>query len=144
MVHCKQHSSKNAKQLKDNKLKVTMSRLSLLDVLEHAQKPLSVKEIREELVDTKIDKVTVYRSVETLKKLGLIKQIQLKERQAYFEISSGKHHHHLICKECGTISDIQGCKLTTSNQTLMATTGFAKILDHSLEFFGICNGCFNK
>ena len=143
MPHCEQHSSKITKQLKENKLKVTSIRLSLLDVFEHAKKPLSVKELREELSDQQTDKVTLYRNIETLEKLGLIKQIQLKGRQAYFEINSTKHHHHLICKVCGKIVDIPGCKITTSDQNLMETTGFAKIIDHSLEFFGICNSCFS-
>jgi len=143
-MFCKQHSAKIIKKLHGNKLKVTDARLILLDIFEHANKPLSVKDISIEFGKMRVDKVTLYRIIKILKNLGLIKQIQLKDRRIYYEINSNQHHHHLVCDQCGTISDIKRCEIIKYDCDYLKTTGFARIFDHSLEFFGICNKCFNK
>lgn len=75
---------------------------------------------------------------------GLIKQIRLKARRIYYEINSDGHHHRLICDRCRKISDIKKCEIAEYDYNCLKTTGFARIFGHSLEFFGICNKCFNK
>lgn len=141
MIYCQQHSSKITRQLKDNKLKVTATRLSLLDVFEHAKKPLSVKELREELSDKQTDKVTLYRTIETLKKLGLIKQIYLKDRRAYFEVNSDQHHHHLVCTDCHSIKDIAMDDHFEALERKILEKEQFKVLSHVLEFYGLCSKC---
>lgn len=131
-------------KLKIHKLKSTSARLALLDIFEHNKKPLSVKELAEKLGSTGVDTVTVYRNVESLEKAGLLKKIFIDNKQSYYELASQNHHHHLICKVCGKISDITGCSVTVSGKNLLKTHGFAKITGHSLEFFGICGKCFKK
>jgi Fe2+ or Zn2+ uptake regulation protein len=138
---CKQHVQESTEQLKKNGLKITTARLGLLDILKHAKKPLSIKEITQQLDDESVDPVTLYRNVESLEKLGLLKKIRLNDRQAYYELTAIKHHHHLICKQCGKIADITDCKVTIANKDLLKKTKFTKITDHSLEFFGICKNC---
>lgn len=135
---CKEHGVLLRKTLKENKLKVTPGRLELLDVFEHAKKPLSVKDVSEKL--PKADKVTLYRNVESLENLGLLKQVRFSDTESLYELTSLGHHHHLVCKNCGKVSDVEGCKVSI-NAALLHGTGFSKITEHSLEFFGICNSC---
>jgi Fur family transcriptional regulator, ferric uptake regulator len=138
MKPCPQHSSESKQQLKNGRLKITSARLSLLDIFKHGKKPISIKKIAQSMGD--VDLVTLYRNIESLKNLGVVKQINLKDRQAYYELAGGTHHHHLICTNCGKLADV---KLPEKNlsKTFLKNHGFAKITDHSLEFFGLCSSC---
>jgi len=137
---CEKHLYESKAELKAAGLKITSTRLGLLDVLKHAKKPLSIKEIARGLGKQGADLVTLYRNVESLENLGAVKQINLKGRQSYFELSRGQHHHHLICMRCGKIEDIQ-IKEINLNGAFLKKHGFAKITDHSMEFFGLCANC---
>lgn len=129
--------------LKDRKLKTTSARLALLDMFERSKKPLSVKDLAERLDNTGIDTVTLYRNVDSLESIGLLKKIFIDNKQSYYELSSEKHHHHLVCKKCGKIEDIEDCKVAISNDAIRRS-GFDNISHHSLEFFGICKKCAGK
>jgi ABC-2 type transport system ATP-binding protein len=50
------------------------------------------------------------------------------------------HHHHIICNNCNKLVDVK-IKEVTLNKKLLHKLGFAKVTDHSLEFFGICRSC---
>jgi len=130
--------------LRQNKLKVTPARLAILDIFERNRHPLSVKDLAKKLSSTGIDTVTLYRNVESLQNLGLLKKILIDDKQTHYELSSQDHHHHIICKVCGKISDVSTCDVIVTGKDLLKTTGFAKVTEHSLEFFGICEGCFKR
>jgi Fur family ferric uptake transcriptional regulator len=137
---CPQHSIESMRQLKIGGLKITPARLLLLDILKHAKKPLSIKEIAKTLGKGGADLVTLYRNIESLKNLRLVRQINLKDRQAYFELATGKHHHHIICTNCGKLSDIEMPEIKLS-KLFLKKRGFAEISDHSMEYFGLCAKC---
>lgn len=143
-MKCVEHSTQSAALLKTSRLKSTGARLTLLDMFKHAKKPLSVSEIFAALKNSKTDKVTLYRNVEALADLGILKQIRLKDRQAYYELVEKNHHHHLICQECGKIKDISNCRLTTIHTRALKNLGFSQINEHSLEFFGVCAACAKR
>ena len=138
---CPQHTTESKQQLKTGGLKITAARLDLLDSLKHAKKPLSVKEIARDLGGS--DLVTLYRNIESLENLGVIKQINLKDRQSYYELAGGRHHHHLVCTSCGKLADVEITELDLK-PNFLKNHGFAKVTDHSLEFFGLCNSCNKK
>lgn len=137
-MKCQKHEKESSEQLKSRGLKITVGRLGLLDIFKHNKKPLAVKEIAKNLKGQ--DLVTLYRNIESLQKLGMIKQIKLKDRQAYYELFSSDHHHHIICNNCNKLVDVK-IKEVTLNKKLLHKLGFAKVTDHSLEFFGICRSC---
>lgn len=127
--------------LKENGLKITPARLFILGILLHSKKPLSIIDIAKKLNTKSVDTATLYRNAEALESLGLLKKILIDNKRAYYELNSPDHHHHLICKNCGKIRDVKNCNLTISEKELLNATGFSKITDHSLEFFGVCNQC---
>lgn len=137
-MNCKEHTPTITSTLRGNKMKATQSRIQLLDVFEHAKKPLSVAELVAKIPSS--DRATLYRNVESLEQSGILKQVRFKDRQAYYEIESS-HHHHIICTNCGRISDITHCKISISGKNLLKDTGFAEVKDHSLEFYGLCDKC---
>lgn len=137
---CPQHTAESKQQLKTGRLKITSARLALLDILKHTKKPLSIKEIAKKIGQKNADLVTLYRNMESLEKLGMVKEINLNKGQAYYELLEGTHHHHLICTNCGKLADIK-IKEISLNKTFLKKHGFAKITDHSMEFFGLCEKC---
>ncbi len=143
-MKCEQHNQQSSAILKQSKLKSTGARLKLLDIFKHAKKPLSVNDIFSLLRDEKADKVTLYRNVESLAKIGVLEQIRLKDRQAYYELIEKEHHHHIICSHCGKIKDISKCAVSIINKNFIRSVGFSKLTEHSLEFFGVCSACAKK
>jgi Fur family ferric uptake transcriptional regulator len=140
-INCQKHLGESKDQLKSGGLKITSARLVLLDIFKHAKKPLSVKDLLKSFGGVDVDTVTLYRNVESLENLGLLKKIFINNKESFFELTSAEHHHHLICKICGRIEDIAGCKIQIKEKDLLKSSSFGKIVDHSLEFFGICNSC---
>ncbi len=137
---CVIHKQKITKILKSGKLKVTPIRLKLMDELEHTREPLRAKDLVKKV---KSDIVTVYRNLESLMGLGLVAQVFLDQKEAYFELKSG-HHHHAICENCGKVSDIHDLGHKKLDEEALKVSDFAKINRHSLEFFGLCKPCASK
>ncbi len=137
---CKLHHSSITQVLRENNLKVTPARLGLLDVFEHVKRPLSVDELQQKIGEG-VDRVTLYRNVDSLAELGILKKIRLEERKVYYETALGTHHHHIVCKDCGKVEDVMECEVKVNEKSILKSSGFSKITDHSLEFFGICNNC---
>ena len=128
--------------LRENGHKATPSRISLLEVLSRADRPLTTQEIMKRM-DGKINQATIYRSLETLIEVSVVRQIDMQHGHAHYEILSGtKHHHHLICKTCGQTEDVAKCDISrVERSVLKKSQHFATIKDHSLEFFGQCKKC---
>lgn len=129
------------KKLKQSGYHLTKPRQLILSVLTH--QPQSVVEIVNLLQaqGTKIDTVTVYRTLECFAQLGVVGKTQFKDKTALFELIEvdGHHHHHLVCDHCGTIEDVD----VNEHQLLGEVekkTAF-KIKSHTLEFFGLCTDC---
>lgn len=138
---CATHDKKIVSQLQGLGLKSTPTRRRLLDIFEHAQTPLSIKQLSRQLGRAAADPATIYRNVVALTKLGLIKELHLSTKVAYYEMSDSAHHHHIVCQRCGTIADIAGCDLVPFEQSVLKYSRFKKVTAHSLEFFGICTVC---
>lgn len=138
---CAHHVKKHSEFLKQSGLKLTQSRLKLLDILEHAKKPLSIKEIYSLLKLKNTDLVTVYRNVEILKQLGFVSEVLLGQAETFYELSSQKHHHHAVCEVCGRVEDVPEIHHGKIDELAKKASGFGVISRHSLEFFGICKNC---
>jgi Fur family ferric uptake transcriptional regulator len=85
--------------------------------------------------------VTVYRTLELLSRLGLVRRIHTEEGgcRGYAATAHG-HRHHLVCRRCGTAVEFEGCDLEPLSARLSQETGFA-IEDHLLELVGVCSDC---
>ena len=119
-------------------LKNTPSRLAVLSVLQEKKRPLDASEIYFSLGD-KADQATVYRTLETFYKKGIIKRLEFQEGKFRYEISS-KDHHHLVCQRCGRIDDINDNVMHKWEKQIGKEKGF-RVKKHNLEFFGICSKC---
>ncbi len=124
--------------------RLTRTRRAVLAILERHHQPLSVAEIFSQLQQDQvaIDLVTVYRTVNVLKELGLVAQLDLhQEGQSRYELKEGrKHHHHIRCQSCGEIVDLLLCPLKKLTKLIEKQTQFI-VDDHTLEFSGFCPKC---
>lgn len=138
-----QNNELNSVLLRQYGLKATPQRLQILQLLLDAQKPLSITELQKKSGKESLDSVTIYRSLETLVEKSLVRPVDLRHGHTDYElVREGKHHHHIVCENCGAIEDFEWCpEEELKKKVLKNTTAFAKLTDHSLEFFGLCKKC---
>ena len=101
--------------------------------------------------------VTVYRTLDLLLSLGLVRKLHLAEGCHIYALSlTGKndetpddetrgngpheHGHHVICQRCNRAVEFKGCDLTAAVASVEAQTGYL-VQEHWLEMFGICPAC---
>lgn len=121
-------------------LRATRQREALLFALSKAKAPLSVEALVTKSGET-VDLATAYRALQEFERLQLIRRVLLPGGRALFEIA-GRHHHHLTCRTCGAIEDIDVCLPESFNKSLTRSSTFARIEEHALEFFGTCRSCY--
>lgn len=123
--------------------RLTGPRQAVLAVLRDAPHPLSSKEIHAALPTRECDLATVYRSLHVLEKLNMVQRFDLGDGVARFELQSPDghdHHHHLVCRRCAAIVELEECDLDEFQRRVAARSGFA-LVSHRLEFFGLCPRC---
>ncbi len=128
--------------LKQLKLKITPKRLAVLEILQNSVNPVDVEQIKDQLKRRRIkaDTVTIYRIIEMYLKNDLVKKYDFHEGKFRFELATRPHHHHIVCTNCGDVSDIETRELEPAFSKIAKKSNF-KITDHRLEFFGHCSIC---
>lgn len=125
--------------LRDRGFRSTEGRLSLLGILKRSHTPLSVPDIARRL-GKNLDEVNVYRALEALTSAGLLMRADLRRGGAHYEFAHS-HHHHVTCRSCGKTEDVQDCDAGKLETRVLASSSFARIDTHALEFFGTCRPC---
>ncbi len=133
-------------KLTDLGVRLSRTRREVLALLSEASAPLSVPMMLESLEEKgkRPNKTTVYRELEFLKRIGIVEELTLRNDIALYELA-GPHHHHLVCVDCGTVRDVSvpDESLVREERRIERKEGF-RIIDHSLEFLGLCGGCRQK
>lgn len=91
-----------------------------------------------------MDLATVYRTLETLHKLGWLHKINLSEAHTHYEIRHPQETH-FICSNCGRVKEnnrLLGRGIMKLLQ--QKTKSRFKILDFGLEIYGVCQKCAKK
>jgi Fur family ferric uptake transcriptional regulator len=128
-------------KLKRAGYKLTEPRLAVIQVLEQEDKHLSPEEVLAlgQHIYPMLSRATVYRTLDLLTELGLIRPIYLGDtRQRYVTAQGG--HHHLVCTDCGAAFEFEGCQANQLAAVLSERFGF-EIHSHLLEFYGLCETC---
>ncbi|HMQ02079.1 MAG TPA: transcriptional repressor [Candidatus Doudnabacteria bacterium] len=130
--------------LQDAGLKITKPRLAILAILKNSKLPLTAQEIHAKASKFNIDQATVYRNLETLSAIDLVRLVNFQHDHNHYELATDEHHHHAICEQCGKVVDISKCDIASLEKQVKATSGFTQINHHALEFFGLCKTCAKK
>ena len=96
-----------AEQLRTSDLRVTRPRLSVLEAVHanpHADTEAIFAAVRAVLAD--VSRQAVYDVLDALTAAGLVRRIQPSGSVARYESRVGDHHHHVVCRSCGVIADV--------------------------------------
>jgi Fur family transcriptional regulator, ferric uptake regulator len=121
--------------------KKTPARSIIVEFLSNSKSPVDVEQIISFLRSKKLNtnKVTVYRIIELLLQNGIVERLEFGEGKFRYEFKK-KHHHHLVCQNCGKVQDVEGEFMEKLEKDIFKTKKF-KVQSHSLEFFGLCANC---
>lgn len=129
--------------IKNSGLKNTRHRVTILELLEQNDQPVTAEQLYSEMLSKPIpvNLSTVYRTLETLCEKDLVTKLTIEGgSKALFEFNNNLHRHHLICLECKKIMTIESCPLGDYEQKLADSTNFA-ITGHKLDIYGYCPNC---
>ena len=137
-----------AQSLRDHGLQVTAQRLAVLRAV--AKRPHSTAddiagEVRTEIGT--ISRQAVYDSLATLGEKGLLRRIQPAGSVARYETRVGDNHHHLICRRCGMMADVdcavgeRPCLTPPSLPTECTRTSGFEIDEAEVIYWGTCAAC---
>lgn len=125
-------------------LRRTGPRVAILSVLLHAHKPLSQDEIAAKLAPAIPNKVTIYRTLESFCKAGLVHKAFMQQRAWHFELADkcteSQCHPHFTCKKCGVISCLVGLSVSIVKGL---KKGFV-IHRQRVQLEGLCPRCVEK
>jgi Fur family transcriptional regulator, ferric uptake regulator len=132
---------KYATLLRGNEFKATQPRIKILEVLDKSLQPLTASEVHDKVLPLDIDLATVYRTLNKLADAGVLNRIEFGDEFSRFEYARvAKHHHHIVCSECGKVSEINLCNLDAIANDISKSTGFTHI-QHQVVFRGWCERC---
>lgn len=134
-------SKEFASILKGVGLKVTPIRLAVLSIFSSDCKPVNAEYILRRLKAKDVNLVTIYRTLSSFQKAGILKRINLHKDSVHYELAH-HHHHHIVCTDCGAVESFDDCDIDkVSKDILGKSSRFKTIKHHSLEFFGLCKSC---
>ena len=133
--------------LKKNALKFTIQREVILDTLYNSDEHLTPESLHN-LIQNKHPKLktgiaTVYRTLALLEDSNMVTSLSFGAQGKKYELGVKEHHDHLICTECGTITEFVDEDIEKRQHDITDELGF-KMSDHSMQIYGICKQCQDK
>jgi Fe2+ or Zn2+ uptake regulation protein len=134
-------SSELERMLRGASLRVTRPRVAVLAAVydhPHADTHSIVGVVREHLAEVSVQ--AVYDVLRALTDAGLVRRIHPPGSVARYESRVGDNHHHVVCRSCGVIADVDCAVGAAPCLTPSGDHGFA--LDEAeVTYWGLCSGC---
>ncbi len=122
-------------------LKRTTGRIAIINLLMAAEHPLSQQEIAHRLLKGSMNGVSIYRSLDTFLKAGIVHRVESGDRTWRFAIcgcdTRGHCHPHFICKKCGKVECLSGYQLPELGEI---QPGY-EVEEQEFYMRGRCAGC---
>lgn len=121
----------------------TPRRTAVREQLDGATEFLSAQEVHARLRATgaKVGLTTVYRALQAMTEAGEVDALRQGDGETvYRRCSTGRHHHHLVCRDCGRTVEVEGPAVERWAERVASDHGFRDI-EHTLEVFGTCAHC---
>jgi Fur family transcriptional regulator, stress-responsive regulator len=122
-------------------LRVTRPRVAVLGAvhaLPHADTDSIIRAVRNDLPD--VSHQAVYDSLSALTAVGLVRRIQPAGSVARYESRVGDNHHHVVCRGCGAIADVDCAVGEAPCLTASDDQGFV-IDEAEVIYWGLCPDC---
>lgn len=129
-------------KLRDNGCKITPQRLAIAKILSESEGHPSVEDIHARLKADfpTMSLATVYRNIVLIKSFGEVLELGFPDGSNRYDGKKPYPHPHVICLKCKKIVDPDLDSLVEMEKEVASETHF-KILNHRLDFFGICSNC---
>jgi Fur family ferric uptake transcriptional regulator len=134
-------SPTTAEELRGAGLRVTAARVALLETVRHGDH-LGVDAIASEVRDRigHISLQAVYDALYALTEAGLIRRLEPAGSPARFEGRVGDNHHHVVCRSCGVVADVDCAVGEAPCLTASDDRGFS-VDEAEVIYWGLCSAC---
>jgi Fur family ferric uptake transcriptional regulator len=128
--------------LRGSGLRVSAARRLVLEVLFQAGRPLTAEQIAGGLEGRlpRSDAASVYRNLETLEEVGLVRHVHLGHGPGLYGLTRDGTREHLLCDRCGAVTSVAPSRLDAVRALIRAETGFAANFTH-FPIAGLCPRC---
>ncbi len=124
-------------------MRLTAQRRTILEVLSESQSHLDAEQVyqRAKARDPKISLATVYRTLATLRQMGLVEQRHLMRdgQRGYYEVTN-QQHYHFTCLRCGRVIEFDTPLMSQIEQKLADELGLT-VVRARLYMEGYCAAC---
>jgi len=130
--------------LRDADLRVTRPRVAVLTALHehpHADTDTVIRVVRD--AHGEVSKQAVYDVLRALTEVGLVRRIEPSGSVARYETRVADNHHHLICRSCGAIADVDCAVGDVPCLTASDDHGYS-IDEAEVVYWGICPACSSR
>ncbi len=127
--------------LREAGLRVTASRLAIMSAVEkhpHSDADKIISEVREQIGSVSIQ--AVYDSLHALVGAGMLRRIEPAGHPARYETRTHDNHHHLVCRSCGALVDVDCAAGDAPCLTPVDHAGFA-VDQAEVTYWGLCSAC---
>lgn len=118
--------------------------MAIIKFLQQQESFLSAKDVHEALLaqGSEIGLATVYRNLQVLAHNGNLDVVRQEnsETQLFRLCADTRHHHHLVCRNCGISEEITGAGIEGWSEQIAKQYGFTEV-SHFVELFGLCAHC---
>jgi Fur family peroxide stress response transcriptional regulator len=145
MVNSNKRFEKILQKFRNNHHKITPQRLAIVKILSKSTGHPGVEDIYAQLQNDfpTMSLATVYRNIVLIKSFGEVLELGFPDGSNRYDGNKPYPHPHVICVECKKIVDPEIESLDEIKKDVARKTNF-KILNHRLDFFGICSHCLAK
>jgi Fe2+ or Zn2+ uptake regulation protein len=122
-------------------LRVTRPRVAVLTAVyahPHADTDTIIGAVREDIPE--VSHQAVYDSLRVLTAAGLVRRIQPSGSLARYEARVGDNHHHVVCRSCGVVEDVD-CAVGEAPCLIASDDRGYTIDEAEVTFWGLCSGC---
>ena len=130
-----------AEELRGASLRVTAARVALLETVrdgDHLDVEAIASGVRERIGHVSLQ--AVYDALHALTAAGLVRRIELADGPARFERRVGDNHHHVVCRLCGAVADVDCAVGDAPCLTASDDHGFS-IDEAEVIYWGLCPDC---
>lgn len=123
--------------------RTTRQRTAVADLLADTEAFRSAQEVHRMLVDREetVGLATVYRTLQALVEVGEVDALRGPDGEVrYRRCDQRSHHHHLVCRRCGTTVELDAEAVEAWSSVIAAQHGFTAV-EHTVELFGLCAAC---
>lgn len=133
--------------LKANGLKFTIQREVILEMLYNSDEHLTPEGLHH-LIQQKHPELgtgiaTVYRTLSLLEDSDMVTSLSFGAQGKKYELGAKDHHDHIICTQCGNITEFVDEEIELRQKKITDALGFV-MKEHSMQIYGTCKNCQEK